>query len=1189
MPLDSMQIAQMNGAYTSLAQNQMAYSQQLSQGGPPGYGGGSGAYGDQVMGRAMNAGAAIGGPMASIGGALAPMAIGSMFGMGALASTGIGIPIAAGMAAMSYAGGQAMSGAQQQQGLNAGLRSSFGFQNQYGGSGFTRPEMTQIGTQLRGMSSQFGAGGEIASFGELSQVAQKMGGMGLTQGVKDVAEFGKKFKETVTALKTMAKDLGTTLEGALEFAGQARSSGIFGMQNVSKFTSMARGTAVAGGLAMSEVTGMANIGSQISRSVGGLGRQGAVAGMKTIGQIGTAQQMGVLSEEDIYNVTGQTGAEGRQSYAASQMQKSANFLQSNKGRRLLASIAGKNGSLDPEGVMELMSGGMDIGETMKRDNIMKEKVGRANFIRNEGRLRGAAMQEFGAFLPGMQMMQWAASKGVDINNMDDRSMLFAQRQLGMGRDEVDQAVKMAQNMPRIMEEMKSKQGMDSFNQSRAQAGKQHGVEGIKTRFEQAKQKVNNALQKVGQDFFNEGSEMLDNFLSKVTGDYEKAFSESAVQAYQQSTRGGGGSELARSIGAGSFSRGAGSIGGGGAGGGIAGFNRGSTMSKYGGMVGGILGGASDSENFAKAGFKVTAKTDADLRSRLGEISDISRAANEPASDKYLALGTSSPQWLRDAYSSGAISGQGEDRIAAFDKVIGEKGTAEQKAAWAAAKSPVEKARMVSGMAASVGVSSEGANFGMPAVTSGLFGANMTQSEKLDAISRSFGAGKTSGGEVATSLLGGALGGVLGPLGQMLGSALGSRLGARTFGTKDQDRATAQFLMSDEGATLAQKYLGKDQGTLDAMTKEMADIQGRVDRGEATSDEKGRLEGMRGLKAAAAYQDLITKAGGDPSKVSQDALKKAASDNGMSVEEFVRKSQTVGAVLTDKEKTAWSSIAQAQGKMASDEITGLTKSGVATYQGGKLSLTGSAAAKFTKGQSEATNSLLRATALKEQAGHATSPDEQRRLLMQASDLEAGYQKGLEGMSVADQKALAKAQSSVGLEGEAEGTMARAASQQRLTTGVHRKGGAQGIADYLGAGLDKDQRAALKASDNPDVQAHIIASSLGIKDASKIKEALTAAGKGGAGLGSATTALRQLEGSDEFRDAKKKQSLDAAAEKDPLQAEANKHLEAIRKTNERSGDYLKLIVQHTAGTTEALAALDKKDAEDAKASPAKQAGT
>jgi hypothetical protein len=790
---------------------------------------------------------------------------------------------------------------------------------------------------------------------------------------------------------------------------------------------------------------------------------------------------------------------------------------------------------------------------MKRDNMMKEKVGRANFIRNEGRLRGAAMQEFGAFLPGMQMMQWAASKGIDINNMDDRSMLFAQRQLGMGRDEADQAIKMAQNMPRIMEEMKSKKGLDEYTQARGQAAKSVGVEGIKQRFEQAKQKVNNQLQKVGQDFFNDGAEMIDNFLTKLTGEYEEKFSATAVQAYQQSTRGGGGDGLAKAIGAGALKGGGGALFGGASAGGAAAFNSGS------GGIFGLLKGTSDKDRFAAAGYQVNEKTNEGLRARLGEIADISRAANAPPDDKFIALGASSPGWLKDAYASGAISGQGEDRIKSMGVQIEKSGSPEQKAAWASAKTQQEKARIVSGMAAGAfGSTTEGMNFAMPEVRSAMFGKGMTEAQKRDVVGNAFFAAKDT---LANE-------GERGEFGDLAES--------KNTVSDDLRKATATFLMSDEAMGVAQKFMAGGEGA-DKLVEQMKGIQTQIDQGDKTDE--GRLAGMRGIKTAADYQQGIIS-GMSP----EEAEKSAAAKNNISVEEVRSQTSTVKQVLTQKEAEGYTSIARAEGKKATEDINRLSKAGLATYDSvsGKISLTTAGRRGLGDSNSEVVaKQLLQATSLKAEAGRLAGDKSQagrmEDLIRQASDIENAVGASTADKSVEEQKRIAKDLVAQGLPGGEE-LMMQASSQGRLEKGIARKGGRQGIADFLGAGLDKEHRSMLQAASSPEAAAHIIADSLGVKDESKILASIKAVGKGGAGIGAANRTLRDLEGSDEFKAVKKAQSLEQAAERDPLQAEANKHLEAIRNQSKDQIEVLKAIGNSTKEGAIAMAKLKLSDAED-----------
>jgi len=549
MPVSSAEISQM--AMMNL--QQMQQMQQLSNFGAPQAFGRPDMIGGAVLNTAASGASLGGGALGMLG--MDPLGAGIGAGMAAFGSMGLAGAAGVGGAAFlgagavyagaNYVGGQMMEGAQQQQQLNSTLQQSFNFRNQYGGRGFTRSQGQQIGGQIRSMTQDVGQFGEMASFQELTNIAGKMGQMGMARGVRDVEEFGQKFRELVKTVKTVATTLNTSLDQAMEFMQQSKASGIFKHSDQLQFAQQMNATALGSNLSNAEVASAANMGSQISRAFGGLGKQGAMGGMRAIGQVGAAMQTGALSEEDIYNATGLTGAEGRQQLASNMMQQTGRFLKSGKGRYFLASLAGENGQIDEATAEDYMMGTMGVGDTRRGAGRMKRNVGRANFIRNEGRLRGAVMERFGAMAPTMALMGWARQRGVDINDMDDRSMLFAQRHLGMGRDEMDAAVKMAQDMPNIMREQFQQRESAEIGGEREAFMKTRGVEGAKRRFTQAKERLNNKLKGVGQDMYNEITGQVDAWLNKALDNTINVASQNLDRAYQESLKGGAGGEQMR--------------------------------------------------------------------------------------------------------------------------------------------------------------------------------------------------------------------------------------------------------------------------------------------------------------------------------------------------------------------------------------------------------------------------------------------------------------------------------------------------------------------------------------------------------------------------------------------------------------------------------------------------------------------
>ena len=1221
----------MNGAYQQQAMGNQQYSGMIGQGyGAYGGGQGTGQRGDAMMGGMMNRGSAYGAPL--LAGAaglmgLDPMSMGMKVGMGAfaggaglggaaLAGGAVALPLMGMVAGAKYAGSQMYSGAQNQMELNNTLRGSFTFQNRTGGQGFGREGMSGIGEMMHGMAQQMGPGGELTSMRELTSLAGKMGTMGFAQGVRDVQDFTKRFKEMTTALKSMAKDLGTTMEGAMEFAAASKGSGVFGMSNMSKFSHAVRGATVAGGLGVSEVTGMANIGSQIARSVGGLGRQGAGAGIRTIGQIGAAQQMGLLSEEDIYNQTGLTGAEGRQAMATSALSKSASFLQSGKGRRMLASIAGKDGTLDEGGIEQLLSGGMTIGQTMQNDKTNLGKIGRANFIRNEGRLRGAAMERLGGFLPAMQLQEWAQGKGIDINNMDDRSMLFAQRQLGMGRDEVDNAVKMANNMPMILEQMRRSEGMDSYFQKQSQQRKTQGLEGIKGRFEHAKQVVNGKLEKVGADIFNQGSESIDRFFNQLFGDYVETYSKD-IDSASAAIMGGG--ATGRGAGQRAFGLGknaglrmdvAGAAGRGGVGGPMAGYNKGvdfatqmtrgsrgtleeSFMSDIRGSVMGSRGGGTQGEvlkylmqgqsgvgKMKDAGFDVhDIRSNAGITAKLKSIEDVQRAVATGYDPTEVGWGVKNKDWLSRAYAMDEVNGKGEKRTQSFGDLL-QKHDKTQYAAYQK-MSESEKARFMANTERGVGVAGDkslAANYGMPDLNNGRRGFESEGAEN-EAYAKSVGGVKRS---MAERIIGGALGGaagagalMMGALGGIGGVAAAAGLGgkggfegsaahradlaargfvSRLFGTAQKEQEMGTFAKSAEYRDLAAGLMSSDPEVRKTTEDRMKD-QMNAGTGMAV----GQNDVMKGMLAAKDYMDSAAKQGG---KLSPDEEEMVARRNGMDVGSL--RKATAG--MSDNLRKQWDRDLAEEGRrqheVGSKDKIKLENLGLYDASTGSLSASGEKELRGMGGEAAVTYANLEKRKTDLRAGMGGSAEGNRAALEEINSINEKEQGSLNSMTVADKRKFAARAAGT----EQGSAMAySAAMQDKFDTGMRRKKGnaTSVVNDLLGAGLSKDELGSANA-------AQLMIEKFGLKEgtAADLREALKGQ-KGGSSA--ASNALGRVMGSEEVRAAKAKGKMDEAEANDPLSA-------AIKKNGEKTNELLAKIAISTGQTVDKLDQKDNPDGTD-----------
>lgn len=964
MPLNSAEIAQSVGMYQQQYAQQMGYSGMIGGGGMP-----------QVQAESMgsgilNRGMAIGGPVASLAMGMAgvdPISMGMKFaqiggrmGFGALGAGAMGIGAATGVGAAMAVGGfaanQMYTGMQQQQQFNQSMRQSFNFISP-AGQGFTGSQLGQMSQTLRGMADQTGPAGQMVSFGELTKLAAGMGQMGMGQGVRDVQEFGKRFRQMVDTLKTVSKELGTSLEASQQFVSGLRGSGIFNQADQIKAAMSMRTYSASGTIAVSEISAMGNIGSQISRSVGGRGRSGAVAGMKTMGMVGAAIDSGALSEEDIYNATGLTGAEGRQAYATAQLGSAANFLKTGKGRYFLASVAGENGKLDANSVSEWMSGDVGVGRTKGMAGSNLGKVGRANFIRNEGRLRGSALEQFGGMLPAMALMSWAGERGIDVNTMNDREMLFASRQLGIGMDQLEGTVNQVRNMPQMMRQLRMSRDASTYLQNQADTRKTQGIEGAKRAFEHARDKVQNAIQETGANFYTDLVNDIETKINELAGTYVEQASRNLQESYEHAKRGGNSEKILRQLGIGQGAPragftalgGKGTLLGAGAGASYEAF----TTRGFGGI------GTSDFDRMKDAGyasFFKDAGKEKDPGKRDALIADGIRRAeafHEAAmggNDKHgRELGTAMKEELQRAYGHGGVAGTaGMERVNHFQDALrraADAGNPQAKAALAdfKTKSETEKAAYVASAEAASGIPEHlriGANSAPAALMSSIGGAHsLSQGSRLSGEAvmgrNTSGIGKAIGG-----WLGLGLGAVLGPGAAATaygGAWLGNRIEEAARGTHGRAEFAGEFMRSERGQELIANMMStnKDdqQKAQSFINAEMQSLQHRKERGK-----EGGLEGQIAmyarLQASKDAMDKAEKLGRSLTEAELDEIAKShrANDSTLKGSDIQSVASGLSSARLNQEAADRRAAGRMYGLSGREKSRELTKSGVMDAEG-----------------------------------------------------------------------------------------------------------------------------------------------------------------------------------------------------------------------------------------------------------------
>lgn len=1091
MPVSSQQISQMNMQY----QQQLAMQFQNAA-----------AIGTQIplseslVGGGMNRAAAIGGPLATAGLGLMgldPLSIGLRAGMGA---SGMGMGFAgagavglgaaglagAGFMAAGYGINQVFSGAQQQQAFNSSMNSTFRFANNFGGTGFGRQGLGDIGSMMRGMTTEQGPMGQMVGFEELGRLAANMGRMGMAQGVRDAKDFSEKFREMVKTVKQIAESMGTSLEEAQKMMGAMRGAGVFGQNQAASFAARVRLGATAGGMATSELTGMMQVGSQISRSVGGRGRAGAAGGIETLTNIGVAQQMGIMSEEDIYNATGLTGAEGRRAMATRQMEQSARFLQGGLGRRFLASVAGKGGRLDAASVEEYLAGGVGTDRTTEMYQRNLAKVGRADFIRNEGRLRGAALEQFGGLAPMIAMKGWLDQRGINANEDNDRAMIFMQRQLGMGSDEAEMMLRQVRELPNLMRQRRVAGQDDAFQQKMAERRSHEGLEGWKHKFEKARADVNSVLQQVGADFYSQMSDAVDGFVNRITDTYVKETRNDVAGAFRSMMGGGAmGAQAARDT----F----------GVGGGKSFSTAAARSSKL------LQGGPSDmsifqdkdAENFAKAGFAFGGGSLTQHLAKVSQITGVFKGTVGGLQDatEVAMAGSSSADAFREAVRTGRVGGQGMDRLSSFGTFLrGQAGLGGLADRYAAADD-VEKAKIL-------------------AAFSGKGGADLDQS----------GAFRDPGmhgiyGQTGMRTLGEGAAAV--------GSAFGNKGRSSMFGGASvKDERVGAFLLSEGGRDLITKMMS-DSASIRAKAKEGVEkeIIALKDKDGRDASEDARLRGLNGMLMAQRLTEMEVN-GATQEQLDAEA-ERLGKENGISATEVRSQVATIGALSERNKRLASDEAGQRYGEEARTNLAGLTRGGLARGTGTNLTLdTKRGIALGAK--SDAGQAFLSAVLETQKALGQMGPGaDNQGLMAQAQAANSNMLSAMGSMSVAEQRALAQGLVGVGGTEDARAELNRAAGIGEHLMGGRKRGGKAGglaaAADELGVNLSQGQVQNLLKGGGVDAVAKAIGEELGMggnEDFMRQLKGSLSSVEGGK-IGEADVALKGLMDNESVQKARKLQ--------------------------------------------------------------------
>jgi hypothetical protein len=480
-------------------------------------------------------------------GAFAGQALPTFLG-GAGAGIGAGLLAAAPMAIGGFlaqkAIGSVVQGAQQQQMINTTLGQNFNFINQGSrtGQGFGRQDAVAVGDNIRALSH---VPEMMTSVEELTRLIPKLKASGAMQGVRDVTEFNRRFKDAITTIRDMSKVLGTTMEEAADFFAQSRTAGYFGKTAQVKNVLNAQFTGALTGMSTGQVMAMQQQGADMASQFGARRSLGATAVTNVAQQIGLAQQSGQISEGLIEDVTGGVGgAEGVQ--AASQkmvgltMQLAKN---SSAGRFLMAGMVkfDKNGralGVDEEKARRLRDGTIDMNELRRAGMGLTDKQ-KISFMNRQ--------EDIAASFAGQAGPGGVANfiEGIVGNRGEEASRLVLRQQGGLSSSDADLAMSLKDADFGDMRDFGKKQAAEAAIRERSDPSMI--MKRLKTRMAAT---LTAPLQDLGVKIGDAVAKSVEGFIDEAVGRHSVALTQNGANALTRAMSGGSQKELVDMLSAG---------------------------------------------------------------------------------------------------------------------------------------------------------------------------------------------------------------------------------------------------------------------------------------------------------------------------------------------------------------------------------------------------------------------------------------------------------------------------------------------------------------------------------------------------------------------------------------------------------------------------------------------------------------
>lgn len=484
--------------------------------------------GDQVGGgamRGMASAATLAGTVGTIGAAAKWAGIGPSwlhatryaagFGMGLMPGLAVGMGVPAALGRMAEANTEKTQ-------FNNTIMQNFGNRMDWGGRGGLGPDRASM-QGVTNMAREMAKLPELmTSFGEINRIMARMGDMQMLQGVKDASELNRRLSSTVKNLREISKVLGSTMEEALPYLAEARSSGIFNSKEQLKAVMNRQATTMMGmGASQQTLGGVQASGAQLAQQMGATRGVGAIGAMNTFQTLSVAQQMGILSEGRLSDLTGQTGEQGLAALTQITQGRLAVTMRDTGMGKLMSAALGETkdgrftGQVD-SGLARMMKEGKISKEEMLKlgQDKLTSKHGLASFQRNKGTLAFNAANEVGfdGVIAQIQEIMKDTTKGDE-----DIIALVAGQFLQGDQKLADTLMTIAKDMGKVEREKKSqKKKAIQIKLEQAVYKDKYTIGGQWERFKHGVDTaIGSPFDETSDDFTNYMGEATDNFVDRL--------------------------------------------------------------------------------------------------------------------------------------------------------------------------------------------------------------------------------------------------------------------------------------------------------------------------------------------------------------------------------------------------------------------------------------------------------------------------------------------------------------------------------------------------------------------------------------------------------------------------------------------------------------------------------------------------